>query len=137
MATYLTSNEANIQSTIAGVTFPPVQSWKSYEGGDPMSETGQILPGNVMPAVATPGIVKRTNVTVERPYTMEVHAQILNIEGAVNNRMSASYTPTDADGNPNGLTVTRTGIFKGPKIPKWDSEDGKPALIGFVMECDT
>jgi len=89
-----------------------------------------------MPSVAQPGPVTRTNVTVTRPYTQEMHAYVPQLEAAVNNTMSASYTPTDADGNPNSLTITRTGLLKEVQIPNWDAKSGDTAMIGLVMECN-
>lgn len=136
MPTYVTSREAAIHASVQGVTFPAVQSWATFQGGDAQSATSQLMPGNVMPSIAVPGPVTRTNVTVTRPYTQEVHLSIPALEAAVNNSMSASYTPTDADGNPNSLTITRTGILKEVQIPNWDAKSGEVAYLGLVMECN-
>src|SRR6185312_14189853 len=101
MPTYVTSREAAIHASVDGVKFPAVQSWATFQGGDVQSATSQLMPGNVMPSIAVPGPVTRTNVTVTRPYTEELHAYVPALEAAVNKAMSASYTPTDVDGNPN------------------------------------
>lgn len=134
--TYVTSREAAIHSTVDGVNFPAVQSWATFQGGDAQAATSQLMPGNVMPSIAVPGPVTRTNVTVTRPYTQELHAFVPALEAALNGSMSASYTPTDGDGNPNSLTVTRTGILKEVQIPNWDAKSGETVYLGLVMECN-
>ena len=139
MPTFVTENESKINASIAGVSLPQVQSWTTFEGGDPSASTSKLHPGNTIAAVAVPGPVERTDVTVTRPYTTDLHSIVQGgtLEGAGNSAMSASYTPTDANGNPNGLPITRTGIFKGLTYPKWDAASGKVGMLGFVMECDT
>lgn len=136
MATYETSSTAQIHALVNGVNFPPVKSWTTFEGGDPQAASSQLHPGAGINAVAVPGPVTRTNVTVTRPYTAEMHAFVPALENTLNGRMSASYTLTDANGNPNGPTITRAGILKELQIPKWDAASGTPAMLGLIMECD-
>jgi hypothetical protein len=82
--------------------------------------------------------VKRSAVTVTRPYDTGMHAVVNLLESSLNSTMSAWYTPTDADGNTlNADTITYTGILKSVKKPKWDSESGKVGMISLVMECNT
>lgn len=138
--TYVTENEAIISVSVAGVNFPSyIKTWSTYGGGDPSAATSQLLPGNVQSgAIAMPGPVTRSNVTVTLPYSWDIHALVSQIENAVNNKMSAGYTPTDADGNPNGnKPVTRSGILKQPQFPNWDAKSGQPAFLTLIMECDT
>jgi hypothetical protein len=145
--TYVSQNEAQISvdglqywngTSQVSVGLPYVKSWSTFEGGDPTAETSLLLPGNTMPAVAIPGPVKRTNVTVTRPYTADVHALWGALEAAVNGPMHASYTPTDADGNTlSYATVTRTGLLKTVQPPKFSASTGEVAMFGLVMECNT
>ena len=58
------------------------------------------------------------------------------IANSLNNAMSASFTPIDGDGNPNGEITTETGLFKGPQWPKGDASSTNPMMFGLVMECD-
>ena len=135
---YVSDNEAIIHVSLAGVTFPSyIKTWATFDGGDPVAETGQLLPGNVLGAVATPGPVKRSNVTVEIPMTTDLQNIRPNIDQAVNNAMSASYQTTDAQGNPNANPFTVTGLMKQPKWPKWDPTSGKVSYMALTMECNT
>jgi hypothetical protein len=134
--TYVTSHESIIAVSLAGVTFPTVKSWATFQGGDKSAATSQLLPGGLIASVAMPGPPTRTNVTVTLPYSMEIHAILTDIEAAVNHAMTASYTPTDVDGNPNDETITRTGLLKEPQIPTWDAKSGEPVFLGLVMEVN-
>lgn len=146
-ATYISQNEAQINvdglkywngTSMTSVGLPYVKSWTTYEGGDPVAEQSQLLPGNTMSAIAIPGPIKRTNLTVTRPYTTDVHALWKQLEAAVNGPMNASYTPTDSNGNTQGYgTVTRTGLLKEVQPPKLSSSTGEVAMFGLVMTCDT
>lgn len=137
--TYITENEAQIHCTVDQVKqMPSVTSWTTFEGGDPEAATSQLNPGAGINAVALPGPVKRSPVTVTRPYTADMHAVVPALESALNSSMTVSYTPTDADGNAlQTETVTYTGIFKQLKKPKWDAESGKSGMITLVMEANT
>lgn len=139
MTTFITEAEAQIHCTVDGVSqMPSTRSWTTFEGGDPEASTSQLNPGAGINAVAIPGPVKRSVVTLTRPYTKEMHAVVIALEGALNNHMSASYTPTDADGNTLAVdTVTYTGILKQVKKPKWDAESGKAGMLTLVMEANT
>ena len=137
MATFITADEALIHVSLAGVTFPTtIISWATFQGGDLSAATSQLLPGGLVSSIAMPGPKTRTNVTVTLPYSTDIHALINSIEAAVNNAMTAAYTPTDVDGNPNDLTITRTGLLKEPQIPNWDAKSGEPVFLGLVMECN-
>ena len=91
--------------------------------------------GNGIDAQAIPGPKTRTNVTVQRPY-QEMAAFLLPLEGAINGAMHASFTLTDANGNPNATRVTRTGLLKEVQTPGWDAKSGEPAFLALVMECN-
>jgi hypothetical protein len=145
--TYITEKDAIISVTlytsdgnghVTQVSWPAdIKSWKTFEGGDPVASTSQMIPGNLMPAIARPGPVKRSSVTVTLPYSVAIDALRPQIDAGTNQRMVASYQPKDADGNINGKLTTRTGICKQPQFPKWDAESGNDAMLGLVMECDT
>jgi hypothetical protein len=90
-----------------------------------------------MGAVATPGPVKRSPVTVTLPYSVAIDALRTQLDGVCNQRMTASYQPKDADGNINGGITTRTGLCKQPQFPKFDADSGAWTMLGLVMECDT
>ena len=134
----ITLNWSNGLGTVAKVVFPSdIKSWSTFAGGDPVAATGQLIPGNLMPAVATPGPVKRSNVTVTLPYSVAIDALRSQLEGTPNQRMTASYQPKDADGNINGKITTREGLCKQPQFPKFQGDSGADAVFGLVMECDT
>lgn len=136
---YITEAEAQIHAKVDQVpSMPATRSWTTFEGGDPEAATSQLFPGAGISAVAIPGPVKRSTVTVTRPYDTNMHSVIVRLEASLNSTMSAWYTPTDADGNTlNADTVTYTGILKQVKKPKWDAASGKVGDISLVMECDT
>lgn len=139
MATYISNASAQIHCTVAGVNIPPVKSWTTWEGGDPVSSTGQLNPGAGMGAVAIPGLIKKSRITVTRPYTAEVDAIVEDLKSALNSSVSAWYTPTDGDGNPNGVTHTETGLLAQVQIPKWDGEGGggKSPMLGLIIEVNS
>ena len=137
--TYVTEAEAQIHCTVAAVpSMPSTVSWSTFEGGDPEAATSQLFPGAGIKAVAIPGPVKRSNVTVTRPYTLDMHAVINLLEASLNSSGSVWYTPTDADGNTlNADTITYTGILRSIKKPKWDGGSGKAGMISLVWEINT
>lgn len=145
--TYITEKDAIISVTLnssdgqghtASIPFPSdIKSWSTFEGGDPVAATSQLIPGNLMPAVARPGPIKRTAVTVSLPYSVAIDALRPLLDRSTNQRMTASYQPKDADGNINGQITTRTGICQKPQFPKWDGSSGGDAMLSLVMECDT
>jgi hypothetical protein len=135
--TFLTKNEAFIVASVTGVTFPAsLTQWTTWSGGDPTAATSQLLPGGVLKSQAQPGPITRTNVTVTCPYSEEVHALRATIEACLNHLMTASYTPTDADGNQNDVTTTITGLLKEPQFPNWDAKSGETVFLGLVMEAN-
>lgn len=127
MPTFVVQSEAAIHATVNGVALPTVKSWSSFAGGDAQSASSQLLPGGMQPALAMPGPIKRTNVTVKRPYTAALHNLVPTLEAAINGAMSASYTPTDANGNPVAGRITRTGLLKEVQVPDFDAEADKNA----------
>lgn len=139
MPTYITGAEGQVHCTVDQVPqMPSTKSWATMEGGDPEGETSQLFPGAGIAAVAVPGPVKRSPVTLTRPYTVDMHAVVNALENAINSTMSAWYTPTDADGNALQVdTITYTGLLKQVKKPKWDASDGKAVFLTLVMECNT
>jgi hypothetical protein len=135
--TYITEAEAKISVTLAGVTFPAyLRTWRTFEGGDPVASTGQLQPGGVNHTVAVPGVLTRSNVTVTTPYSTQLDAIRAQIDAACNAAMSVSYTPTDANGNPNGETTTYTGILKQPQFPPASAASADTGMLGLVMECN-
>lgn len=136
--TYITDAEAQIHCSIDGFSFPGTRSWTTWEGGDPEAATSQLLPGAGINAVAIPGPVKRSTVTLTRPYTQAINQVVNKLNSSLNNRMSAWYTPTDADGNALVAdTITYTGILKQFKHPSFNADSGKASMLSIVMECDT
>jgi hypothetical protein len=134
---FFTEKQAHIHSGINGINMPRTKSWSSFEGGDLQSTTSTLHPGGMQPSLAMPGPVQRTNVTVKRPYDKQLHNFGKHIEAHVGRaRMWASFTPLDAQGNPNGETVTRNGYLKECTIPNWDSASGTATYLALVMECD-
>ena len=136
--TYVTSNEAIITVTLAGVKFPSyIKTWSSFQGGDKTAATSVLQPGGVNNGVAMPGVTTRSNVEVKLPYTWDIHALRADIEAAVNGRMTAGYTPTDSDGNPNSnKPVTRNGLLKTAAFPQFDAKSSDPAEMTLTMECN-
>lgn len=136
---YVTSAEAQIHCKVDQVpTMPSTKSWTTFDGGNPEGDTSILFPGAGINAVAIPGPVKRSQVTVTRPYTTDMHAVVNALEASVNSTMSAWYTPTDADGNAlQADTITYTGLLRQVTKPKWDAADGKVGMISLVMECNT
>jgi hypothetical protein len=136
--TYITSNEAQIAVTVAGIQFPSyIKTWKSFQGGDPVAATSQLQPGAGIKAVATPGPTTRTSVVVGIPYTLDLHAIRAQLDEMTNAAMSAGYTPTDADGNPNtDAQVARNGLLNKVEVGAFDAENGKAVILQLTMETN-
>lgn len=136
--TFVTSNEAKISVSLAGVTFPSyIKTWTTFQGGDLSAATSQLQPGAGVNAVALPGPKTRSNVVVSLPYTTDIHSLRPSIEAAVNSAMTAGYVPTDADGNPNSdAQVSLNGILKEPQFPNFDAANGEKVMLQLTMECN-
>lgn len=137
--TFVTSANAIITVTLQGVTFPSyIKTWTSYQGGDKTAATSILQPGGVNQGLAVPGVTTRSNVVVTLPYTWDIHAMVEQIEAAVNGGMTAGFTPTDANGNPNSNTpVSRNGLMKEPMFPSFDAKTSDPVFMTLTMECNT
>jgi hypothetical protein len=136
--TYITERDAIISLTLAGVTWPSdIKSLKSFAGGDPEASQEQMIPGNLMNAIATPGPIKRSPVVIEVPYSVAVDAQRKAIESSINQTATASFVPKDAYGAINGETTTRTGLCRKAEFPKWDAESGKTGILTVTITPDT
>lgn len=135
--TFITENEAQIHCSVANIPFPSyITTWKSFQGGDATAATSQFQPGAGIRAVAQPGPTTRSNVVVGIGYTTDLHAIRSQLDGMTNAAMTASYTPTDADGNPNSdATVTRSGLLKTVEVGAFDAANGATVIMQLTMEC--
>lgn len=137
MPTYLRSDQASIHAIIGPAHLPAVKSWSSLKGGDLESEDTKIRPGGMVGQVNLGGPTTRTDATIERPYTRELHPYIKTLENLAGTQgMSATYTILDVRGNVVGPTVTLRGILKNVIRPEWDANATAAAMLGVVMGCD-
>lgn len=137
MPTYLRQDQATISVPVLPVALPYVKSWAALEGGDIESEDVKTRPGGLVGQVNLGGPTTRTDATVMRPYTKELHKYIVALENfAGQGTMHITYTILDATGNVIGPTVTLKGILKNVVRPNFDSNTSGVAMLSLVMGCD-
>lgn len=138
MPTYLRQDQATISVPHLPVLLPFVKSWAMLEGGDLESEDTKTRPGGMLGQVNLGGPTTRTDATVSRPYTKELHPFIKRLEDAGGNgAMSISWTILDATGSTaGGPTYTINGILKNVTRPNWDSNTAGAAMLALVMGCN-
>ena len=141
MPTYLRMDQAAISvPLISNVpTLPYVVSWTTLEGGDLESEDTKTRPGGMQPQVNLGGPTTRTDATVTRPYTNELHPFVKPLEDAAgNSAMSISWVILDSTGaRPSSAPViTLHGILKNVTRPNWDANATGTAFLSLVMGCN-
>ncbi len=83
------------------------------------------------------GPTTRTDATVSRPYTQELHPFLVPLETvAGNGEMHITWTFLNANRIAGPATVTLTGILKNVVRPSWDANATGAAMLGLVMGCD-
>lgn len=126
-----------LHAGINGVNIPSTFSWTSMEGGDLEAQNVKTHPGGMLPEQDLGGPTSRTDATMNRNYNAALHAYFVQLENASGRgSMWMSWTPLDANGNPNGGTVTITGKVKGVKAPGRDANNTGPAYLSVMMSCD-
>lgn len=142
MPTYLRQDQATISVPKLPVALPFVTSWASLEGGDLEAEDTKTRPGGMLPQVSLGGPTTRTDATVARPYTKELHPYLTPLETFAGfGAMHITYTilgPDTSSGKIStlGPTVTLTGILKSVTRPNWDSNATATAMFSLVMSCN-
>lgn len=147
MTTYLRQDQASIsvpvlyvvnsQGAQAPIALPYVISWATLEGGDLESEDTKTRPGGMVSQVNLGGPTTRTDATVTRPYTSDLHPYVVALENAAGQGiMHITYTILNAAGYSIGPTVTLTGILKNVTRPNWDSNATGTAMLSLSMGCD-
>lgn len=117
---------------------PFVVSWAMLEGGDLESEDTKVRPGGMQPQKNLGGPTTRTDATVSRPYTPELHRRIVDLENySGNGAMNIKWTILDSTGSAAGNpTVTIDGILKNVTRPNWDANATGAAMLALVMGCN-
>jgi|SRR5947209_112366 len=132
--TFMREDQFLLQCSVAGVNLPIVYSWAEWEGGDVEGEDQKTRPGGMLPQVNLGGPATRTDVTMRRQYSAQLHPFIVALENVAGKASGTlSYTPLDANGNPNGGTVTITGILKNVVPPPKNANQANPAFLGLVF----
>lgn len=136
--TYLRQDQANISVPKLAVALPFVKSWATLEGGDIESEDTKTRPGGMVGQVNLGGPTTRTDATVSRPYTTQLHPFVVKLDQAAGSTaMNISYTVLDATGSAAGNpTVTLNGILKNVTRPNFDSNTAGTAMLSLVMGCN-
>lgn len=146
--TYLRQDQATISVPVlyyndkngnpVNVNLPPVLSWATLEGGDLESEDVKTRPGGMVGQVNLGGPTTRTDATVSRPYTADLHPYLWQLEAAAGSgTMHITWTILNSGGFAVGNgTVTLTGILKNVTRPQWDSNANGAAMLSLVMGCD-
>lgn len=133
---YLREDQAAIHVGVAGVALDN-SAWAAFEGGDAEAQNVNTRPGGMQPAVELGGPVNRTDVTVKRLYSDQMHALLYQLDALTGKAsMWASYTPLDANGNPMGDTITITGILKQTMRPNYEANTVGAQFLTLVMACN-
>lgn len=137
MPTYLRQDQATISVPVLPVALPYVKSWATLEGGDLESEDVKTRPGGLVGQVNLGGPTTRSDATVMRPYTVELHPYIVALEEVAGlGTMHITYSILDTTGHVIGPTVTLRGILKNVTRPNFDSNASGVAMLSLVMGCD-
>lgn len=142
MPTYLREDQATISVPTLAVALPVVTSWATLQGGDLEAEDSKTRPGGMLPQVNLGGPTTRTDATVTRPYTKELHPFLVPLEAFCGfSVMHITYTimgpsPTTGKLTTLGPTVTLTGILKTINRPAWDANATGTAMFSLIMGCD-
>lgn len=143
MPTYLRQDQATISVPYLPLPapynagLPWVKSWATLEGGDLESEDTKTRPGGMTTQVNLGGPTTRTDCTVSRPYTAELHPFIVALEQVAGQAgMHITYSILDGAGNVIGPTVTLKGILKNVTRPNFDSNTSGTAMLSLVMGCN-
>lgn len=126
-----------LHAGVTGVNLPSTYSWASMEGGDLEAQNVKTHTGGMLPEQDLGGPSTRTDATMQRNYNAALHAYFVQLENTVGKGgMWMSWTPLDANGNPNGGTVTITGKVKSAKPSGRNANNTGPAYLVVVMSCD-
>lgn len=137
MGTLLREDQFLIHAGVAGINMPATTSWTSKDGGDVQAQNVNTRPGGMLPALDLGGPANRSDCTVKRQYSVELHPYIPLLERGVGNaRMWVSWTPLDANGATNGDTLTLTGVLKEVLVPTVDANTAAAAFLTLIMSCD-
>lgn len=134
----LREDQAVIHANVTGVN-PPFSAagWSALDWGDVEANNVKVFPGGMTLQQDLGAPATRGDATVTRPLTDALHPYITQWENAVGAAtMRITYTPKDANGNPNGAPVTITGRLKKVTRPKYDANGTAAAMIGLVMSCN-
>lgn len=132
---FLRSDAFRLKAAVTGVNPPPIKSWQTYSGGDLTAEDTKTRPGGQEPQVSLGGPTTRSDVTITRLHGTTIHPYIIQWEQAINQPMWASYTPLDANQNPNGPTITVHGLLKGVTQNEMDADNSGKKTVSLVMSC--
>lgn len=123
-----------IHCNVTGVNLPSVYSWAELQGGEVEGEDVKTRPGGMLPQVNLGGPATRTDVTVSRQYSAQLHPFIIALENVAGKAAcQVSYTPLDTNGSPNGGTVTMTGILKNVIKPVANANASNAAMLQLVI----
>lgn len=133
---FLRSDSFRIKAGVTGVNPPPIKSWQSMSGGDLSAEDTKTRPGGIEPQRSLGGPTTRSDCTVTRLHGTGIHPYIVQWEQAINQSMWVSYTPLDANSNPQGATITLHGYLKSVTQSEMDADNAGKKTISLVMTCN-
>lgn len=147
---FLREDQAHISVQVGGVnaldaedtTFTALTnaikgSWTTLSGGDVAADDVFIRPGGGAPGINLGGPNKRSDATVTILYSTALDAIVGQLEQMTGKRsMAISWTPLDADYNPNGATQTITGVLKQVSRPNFNSNTNAAGFLTLVMACN-
>lgn len=129
-----TSNQAFITLSVPGVTLDN-KSWDKFSGGGRTADTQNFPPGGMQPSVATGGVTKRNQITLERAWDDTLIGAALTLDAAVNGPCATGVVPLQNATTtvPAGLR-NFTGVIKEVTWPENDSTSSSISMLSVVIE---
>lgn len=133
-----TSNQGRVSVSIPGVTIDNV-SWDKFDGGGRSADTQNYPPGGMQPSIATGGVTKRGQTTIERAWDDTLIGAYMALDAAVNGPIACSLTPlrnasTPVPEKPGGFNYT--GVLREVTRPPFDSTSSAIGKLVIVAELN-
>ena len=126
-----------LHAGVNGVSLPSVYSWSEMDDGGVTAAGVKVWPGMIN-QIPLGGPASRADATIKRPYSTALAPYMVQLENVVGRAgMWMSWTPLDANGNPDGPTETIGGILIGCPPPARNAAGTNATYLTLVMSAFT
>lgn len=130
-----TKDQYKISFSVPGVGLDS-QSWDTWSGAEHSSDTQNYNPGAMAPAIATGGVTKRGQATLERAEDDTLIGLRMALDGAVRAACTIGITPLATATKNAGNQITYTGVVRSVTPPGGDSTSSDIRKIQVVVELN-